>query len=249
MSHLPLIAHPRPDDIVAWRDGTAVSAGQFLHDVMYLAALMPAGGHVLNLCRDRYRFAVGLAAAIVARKVSLLPPAHTPEMVRQLQHYAADVFCLYDDDNACAATLPLLHYPAMPELTDAAPAMPQIASEQLIAVVFTSGSTGTPQPHRKHWGKLVRSVRAQTTLLGLDPGNDGQYAILGTVPPQHMYGFESTVLLPLLSGNCLSSRQPFYPSDICSALEALPARRVLNEAQGSPLDAVRAYLNRSAGAD
>lgn len=227
MSHLPLIAHPRPDDIIAWRDGTAVSAGQFLHDVMYLAALMPAGGHVLNLCRDRYRFAVGLAAAIVARKVSLLPPAHTPEMVRQLQHYAANVFCLYDDDKACAAMLPLLHYPAMPELTDAAPAMPQIASEQLIAVVFTSGSTGTPQPHRKHWGKLVRSVRAQTTLLGLDPGNDGQYAILGTVPPQHMYGFESTVLLPLLSGNCLSSRQPFYPSDICSALEALPARRVL----------------------
>ena len=226
-STLPLIAHATTRDIVAWRQDAAVSAGQFLHDVERLAALMPAGGHVLNLCRDRYRFAVGLAAAIVARKVSLLPPAHTPEMVRQLQHYAADVFCLYDDDKACAATLPLLHYPAMPELTGTPPAMPQIAAEQLIAVVFTSGSTGTPQPHRKHWGKLVRSVRAQTTLLGLDPGNDGQYAILGTVPPQHMYGFESTVLLPLLSGNCLSSRQPFYPSDICSALETLPTRRVL----------------------
>ena len=31
--------------------------------------------------------------------------------------------------------------------------------------------------------------------------------------------------------------------------EFLVRRRVLNEAQGSPLDAVRAYLNRSAGAD
>lgn len=227
MPQLPLIAHTGPDDIVAWCGKTAVSAGQFLHDVACLAALMPAGGHVLNLCRDRYRFAVGLAAAIVARKVSLLPPAHTPEMVRQLQQQAADLFCLYDDDHACAAALPLLRYPDLPELASPAPAVPKIPADQLVAIVFTSGSTGTPQSHRKHWGKLVQSVRAQAALLELDDRNAGQIAVLGTVPPQHMYGFESTVLLPLLSGHCLSSRQPFYAADICADLAALPPRRML----------------------
>lgn len=227
MSSLPLIAHTAPDAVLAWRHDVAVSAGQFLHDVERLAALMPAGGHVLNLCRDRYRFAVGFAAAIVARKVSLLPPAHTPEMVRQLRGHTPDLFCLYDDDNACADGLPLLRYPAMPELAGPAPAVPHIAADQLIAIVFTSGSTGTPQPHRKHWDKLVRCARAQAALLGLDNPADGQYAVLGTVPPQHMYGLESTVLLPLLNGHCLSSRQPFYAADICAALDALPMRRVL----------------------
>ena len=227
MPSSPLIAHTAADDIVAWRQGAAVSAGRFLHDVTRLAALMPTGSHVLNLCRDRYHFAVGLAAAIVARKVSLLPPAHTPEMVRQLQHYAADVFCLYDDDHACAATLPLLRYPDLSEPAGPSPAVPQIPADQLVAVVFTSGSTGTPQPHRKHWGKLVRNVRAQAALLGLENHADGQYAVLGTVPPQHMYGFESTVLLPLLSGHCLCSRQPFYAADICAELAALPLKRVL----------------------
>ena len=30
-----------------------------------------------------------------------------------------------------------------------------------------------------------------------------------------MYGFESTVLLALQSGNAFSAERPFYPADIC----------------------------------
>ncbi|MDI9701480.1 beta-hydroxyacyl-ACP dehydratase, partial [Burkholderia cenocepacia] len=46
--------------------------------------------------------------------------------------------------------------------------------------------------------------------------------LIGTVPAQHMYGFESTVLLALIGGLAFSNRQPFYPSDIRDELDALP---------------------------
>jgi acyl-coenzyme A synthetase/AMP-(fatty) acid ligase len=51
--------------------------------------------------------------------------------------------------------------------------------------------------------------------------------IIGTVPAQHMYGLESSVLLALQSGHALSSKQPFYPADIVCALESVPAPRIL----------------------
>ena len=46
-------------------------------------------------------------------------------------------------------------------------------------------------------------------------------------PAQHMYGFESTVLLALLSGNALSAERPFYPADVAAAVRRVPQPRVL----------------------
>src|SRR5690606_33217524 len=92
-----------------------------------------------------------------------------------------------------------------------------------VALVFTSGSTGAPVPHVKRWGSLVQNVRAEAERLGIGAA----HAVLGTVPPQHMYGLESTVLMPLQSGAALHASHPFYPADICAALANLPCPRVL----------------------
>ncbi len=224
MQTLPLITHNALDKTIAWHKGAAISVERFLTDVDYLAALLPTGKHILNVCRDRYHFAVGLAAAIVSKKVSVLPPTHTPEMLLQLQKFAPDVFCLHDNEN-CDIALTRLSYPTMPEHCVTKVSIPQIHTEQLIAVVFTSGSTGTPLAHSKSWGSLVHNVQAQATRLGLCADTD--YCIIGTIPPQHMYGLESTVLLPLQSSNAFSSAQPFYPADIGSALATIPAPRIL----------------------
>ena len=236
MSALPLLTHTSPDSIIAWRADGAVTLRQFLAEVSQLVARFPAGRHLLNMCSDRYRFSVGLAAAIVAGKVSLLPSTHTPEVVRQIKAFAPDVFCLTDSDR-CAVDLPQLRYPAMDVDQAGAFAIPQIDSQQRIAVVFTSGSTGVPQPHPKSWGALVGSVQAEALRLGLLHATP--CTLVGTVPPQHMYGFESTVLMAWLSGNALSHAQPFYPADICQALAAVPAPRVL---VSSPLH-LRALLD------
>src|SRR6185437_7182387 len=73
--------------------------------------------------------------------------------------------------------------------------VPEISAEQVAAYVFTSGSTGVPIPYPKTWGKLVRCVRDEAARLGFVDGRS--HALLATVPPQHMYGFESSVLLAL----------------------------------------------------
>jgi acyl-coenzyme A synthetase/AMP-(fatty) acid ligase len=221
MSTLPLIAHCRPDAVMAWRGGTPVSVGQFLGEVEHVAAQLPPGRHVLNLCGDRYHFTVALAACIVSGRVSLLPSTHTPEMVRQMQGFAPDVFCIVDQ--GAGVNLPTFCYPVSMPAPAANPAIPEIDCAQVVAQVFTSGSTGVPVPHAKRWGSLVRSVRAEAGRLGI--GVD--HAILGTVPPQHMYGLESTVLMPLQSGAALHAGHPFYPADICAALADLPRPRML----------------------
>src|ERR1700693_5224117 len=222
MQALPLFVHARPDSIVAYRDGRPISAQRFLHDARELARRLPRGRHVLNLCTDRYRFTVGLAASLLSGKCSLLPPTQTPEVIRQLISFAPDAFCLTDDAD-CTLELPLLFYregdadPAPAHASDWS--VPQIDGAQLAAYIFTSGSTGSPVPHRKTWQRLVQCVRIEAARL--PPIDGGGSTILGTVPPQHMYGFESTVMLPLQSGSALSAGRPFFPADIAAGLQAL----------------------------
>jgi acyl-coenzyme A synthetase/AMP-(fatty) acid ligase len=224
MPTFPLITHPRADSIIAWRDGTPITAARFLSDVAQLCKQLPAGMHMLNACHDRYRFTVGLAAALVSRKVSLLPSTQTPEMIHQMAQFAPDAFCLTDSQD-CAIALPQLRFPALSAPSDSALPVPDIDSEQLVAYVFTSGSTGTPVPHRKTWGALVRNVRSEAQLCGM---NDGRHhAVIGTVPPQHMYGFESTVLVVMQSANALVAGSSFYPADICSLIRSVPHPRAL----------------------
>lgn len=195
-----------------------------------MAGALGPGAHVLNACADRYHFAVGLAACLVAEKVSLLPSTHTPEVMRQLRRFAADLVC-FTDEADCDIELPQVRYP--PETlgpaaagAPAAPAgaVPAIDSARLVAYVFTSGSTGTPVAHAKTFGKLAACVREEALRLGLGPH---AYAIVATVPPQHMYGFESSLLLALLNGHAFCAERPFYPADIAAALARVPRPRML----------------------
>jgi acyl-coenzyme A synthetase/AMP-(fatty) acid ligase len=229
MQHTPLLSHRSADAIVCYRAGQPLSAQRFLSDARALAALLPASRHVLNVCADRYRFATGLAACLLSGRVSLLPSTHTPEVVGHLSTFAPDVFCLTDDPR-CDIALPRITYPDA-ELSGAAPAaahgfdVPLIAETQLAAIVFTSGSTGSPLPYEKRWGPLSRCVLAGAASLGLSDGR--HHSLVGTVPAQHMYGFESSVLLAMLSGNAFSAERPFYPADIAATIAAVPRPRVL----------------------
>ena len=225
-SGLPLIAHQSPDAIFAYRAGVPIRAGEFLAEVMSVAASLPDGRHILNACSDRYRFTVGFAAALVAGKVSLLPSTHTPEVIRELRVFAPDAFCLTDDPR-CDIELPRVKYPATaPSAPHDTPwPGPEIDADQLAAYVFTSGSTGTPLPYQKTWGRLVRCVRDGAERFGLLDGQS--YGLVGTVPPQHMYGFESTILVALQTGAAICADRPFYPADICTALASVPRPRIL----------------------
>jgi acyl-coenzyme A synthetase/AMP-(fatty) acid ligase len=225
---IALLSHASPTAVVAYRSGLAVTAQQFLDEARHVAERLPKGKHVLNVCVDRYQFAVGLAACLMSGRVSLLPSTHTPQVIAQLAVFAPDAFCL-TDDRRCDIELARVYYPdlARPANTMAASpfAVPRIPASQLAAIVFTSGSTGTPVPYKKTWGLLSRCVQNGAPRLGLADGRS--HALVGTVPGQHMYGFESTVLLALLSGNALSAERPFYPADVAAAVRQVPRPRVL----------------------
>ena len=225
MTKLPLFTHLHAQDAMAYGHDRLITAGYFLADVRHLSTALPSGRHVLNVCADRYRFAVALAAALLADKISLLPPTLTPEMVRQVKSFAPDVFCLTDQPQSI--DLPQFSWAGAPSSPVPAETLdiPQIPASRTAAIMFTSGSTGLPVAHRKSWGELVMSVRAEAARLGLLDGR--RHSIVATVPPQHMFGLESSVLLALQSGAVMSAAHPFYPADICSALAAAAHPRIL----------------------
>jgi acyl-coenzyme A synthetase/AMP-(fatty) acid ligase len=223
MQTIALLSHTSPSAIVAYRGGIAVTARQFLSDAAHLARSYPDSKHMLNVCADRYRFTVGLAACLISGRVSLLPSTHTPQVIAQLKKFAPDAFCLTDDRH-CEIALPQIGFTA--DSTAPLPFhVPGIQATQLAAIVFTSGSTGIPLPYKKTWGPLARCVKGGAARLGLLDGR--HHTLIGTVPGQHMYGFESTVLLALLTGNAFSDERPFYPADVAASIEKVPAPRVL----------------------
>jgi acyl-coenzyme A synthetase/AMP-(fatty) acid ligase len=224
MNKLPLLRGTGVNSVFAYRRGEVIRVQQFLSDVFKLAALLPDRRHVLNLCEDRYHFSVGFAAALLREQVSLLPPNQTPDLVGQLSGKYQGLYCLTDAASGPPSLTTVFYPPSSPGSVPV-PTLPEISASQVAAILFTSGSTGEPVPSSKSWRSLVTSAVAEGGRLGMSayPG----MVILGTVPPQHMYGLESTVLLVMQNGLAMHAGRPFYTADIRAALAALPPPRGL----------------------
>jgi acyl-coenzyme A synthetase/AMP-(fatty) acid ligase len=210
MADLPLLLHD-PAAAFAFREKTLVPAGDFLAEAAALAARLPDRRYVINLCADRLCFATAFAAAMLRGQVSLMPPNQTPNTIDRLLRDYPGSYCLDDalvvhESRALTQSL-------------------QISKDQIAAITFTSGSTGEPMPHPKTWGGLVEAARAEIEALGI-AGLSG-LSVLGTVPPQHMYGLESTVLMAMQGPFAMHAGRPFFPADICAELAAFPAPRAL----------------------
>lgn len=217
-----------PDRLFAIERGRRVDAAQFLRHVHGVAAQLPDDPLVLNLCDDRYRFLVGFAAALARGKTTLLPPSRASGVIIELleRHPGA---CLLGDcglvENVRTDTVAPRHVRLGDVLPEAAGAMPRIAHDFLAAIGFTSGSTGLPKAQPKFWGSFCASTALNAAAIA---ALTGEYMhVLATVPPQHMYGMETSVLLPLRAAVCVHAARPFFPADIAAALNELPAPRVL----------------------
>ena len=225
MPDFPLISHAKPDDLFAYRAGKAISARRFLQDVQALTRRLPDKSHIMNLCTDRYRFAVGFAAALVRGQTSLLPPNYTADFVARLGRQYSGFYCLTDGSTELSG-IEIVSFPELAEGDDhTSYEVPRIPAGQCAALVFTSGSTGDPMPHQKFWGSLCRGAIAEAASLNI--AKHSGMAVLGTVPAQHMYGLESCMLLAMQNGLALVAERPFYPADISAQLAALPQPRCL----------------------
>lgn len=218
----PLVGAERnADDVLAWRTQGPVSVGEYLADVQAMAAWLPAGRWVINLCEDRYRFAVLIGACATTGRVSLQPSSQSLHTLQQLVQQYPGAYVVRDAAIDVPG-LPVYDWPQALPPVPAPPLRPAIPSERVVAILFTSGSTGRPQPHAKTWGRLVANGRAEAEALGFA---GRAHVLVGTVPVQHSYGFESTFLLALHGGCSFWAGKPFYPQDLAEALAVVPRPR------------------------
>lgn len=219
---VPLLRGFDMDASFAFERGRSIRVREWLADVQTLARALPACRYVLNYCEDRYRFSVAFAATLVRGATNVLPPSRAPHALRRLgERY--DGLVVVADPGEKIDGLTTVAFPVLGGGSDATDVIPHIDAAHVAAVLFTSGSTGEPTPHAKPWGPLAHGAGGEALHLELP----SRASLLATVPPQHMYGLESSVILAWQNGFTFHAGRPFYPQDIRVALEELRPPRVL----------------------
>jgi len=209
--------------VVAWRNGQAVEAGRFLADVAAIAAELPERACAINLCEDRYAFLAAFCAIASRGQANLLPASRTPAAIAETLAAYPGSYALGDSDAFGASVRRMPALGAHGRVT----AVPQLDAAQVVAIGFTSGSTGQPKAHVKTWASFHASAAANARgLVPYLPAATTAH-VVATVPPQHMYGIELSVLLPLLAPFAVHDGHPLFPADVAAALARVAAPRVL----------------------
>jgi acyl-coenzyme A synthetase/AMP-(fatty) acid ligase len=220
----PLFQHA-DTQVIAWYNNQPVSAKRFLSQVLHTARTLPATSYVINICDNRYRFMVGFAAAIVNRQVTLLPSSGITGAVHELASNYPDSVCL-TDRSLDPADLPRCQVTAVPDTYPPAKfVVPEVNVERLVAILFTSGSTGTPSANEKYWGDLQFGTALADQRFGFQAQQIK--GLVATVPPQHMYGLEISILIPWFSRLAVHAGRPLFPADVCHALSTMQSPGVL----------------------
>jgi len=196
--------------------GELIDAHELGRRVLEVAAALPGSGHLLNLCDRRSNFLIAFAAAMRRRCTVVLPPSGAAATIAEFRARYPGA-AIVDDGFSPAAT---------GGLEDDA----RSDADYVAAIGHTSGSTGAPAAHEKTLASLrsTTALNAATIRAELDRlGMPGRPWIVATVPPQHMYGLETSILLPLLEGFGVHGGKPLMPADVAAALAAVPVPRVL----------------------
>lgn len=224
----PLLARADPDAPLAWRHGRAVSVAQFLEELARVAACLDPAPAALNLAEDRYAFTLLFCALLSRGQINLLPPSRSPAAVAATA--GAFGHCHTVDDGDLPGSGPSgLTKPS-------APAVPRVTAGATALIAYTSGSTGEPRAFPRTWDQACTGHAGSRQRLQSWFGE--RFSLVATVPPQHMYGWEFSVLLPLQAEVAVHAGRPLFPADIAAALAEMPAPRVL---QTTPLH-LRALL-------
>ena len=207
---------------IARIQGKPVSRSGFLAEARHIADQLPDHAHAVNLCQDRYLFALGLVACLLRGIVTLLPPDRGSRQLAQIKQTHPGALILTDRATETVHDGWLLQRPSQ-HLMPTTEASLSLPDDQVAVITFTSGSTSYPRPHVKTWGSLCASAAHIDRFLGGVLGK----TVIATVPPQHMYGLELSILLPLCRGSLLEPTRPFFPIDIVSAVAKALAPRIL----------------------
>ena len=218
----------------AWLDKPAIVRADGVWDwkrvhraAMALSAEIEPRETTFNLCDSRAGFLVTWLAALRSGSLQCLPPSSgRADLVTILNSSARpclvadDTSSLHSEWKACARTLDW-NLGSASETTNPrwSPAW-----DREVVRLHTSGSTGKPQPQAKTLRQLVLGAEFLAERLEQELGkplSEGS-SIVCSVPPQHMFGLEASVMLSLVSGIPVLDRRPLLPADVGAAFEACP---------------------------
>ena len=240
---VPLLADPAPQAAMFWHRGSTFSQAQVLGRIRALVAAFPAVGLApfpavgpwpfpavglapnqqwVNLCLSRHAFMLTFCAALQHGYTNVLAADPSASTLQRLRRQHPNLRALSDD--AARQDVDLLITEALWQSAQPSVANNEISAALVAALPFTSGSTGEPQAHPKRFGAMRLTADAtERRLLSGWP----RYSVLATVPSQHMYGLETTLMLALGGRALVACEHPLLPADIARALAALPRPRVL----------------------
>ncbi len=210
-------AHQKP---ILWGKENDLSREDLLAKVGDFAERLPASSYAINLCSERGAFLVGLMAAILRNQVVLLPPSRAPGVLRDVKQRFPDHHVMIDadaediDQHRTGSTLSALDLRRLG--CDVGHAILRFSPrpEQIAAIAFTSGSTGEVNAHEKTWDSVYKGALLAAERFGLTSDT----GIVATVPPQHMYGLETSIFYPLIAGCSVHTSRPVLPTEIQRAL-------------------------------
>jgi len=185
---------------------------------------------VCNLCNSRAAFLVTLLAALRRHRLTVLPPSggnadlsgilqttrkpvivvDDPRSIQPSWRDAADCLVWTPTPAAAAASAGALRW--------------EPAWHETGVLLYTSGSTGAPEAQPKTLlqlctGALVLGARLQNDV---DGGLAAIQRIICSVPPQHMFGVEASVMLSLVHAVPVLDGRPLLPADVQDAFAQAP---------------------------
>jgi acyl-coenzyme A synthetase/AMP-(fatty) acid ligase len=192
-----------------------------------LARRLDKSETICNLCGSRVGFLVTWLAAMRRGCMQLLPPSggHA-DLVAILQSCSRPTIVVDEEKllqpqwttNARC----LINIPDATQRSSPKDVLSWQADWDLSMVrLYTSGSTGVPEPQTRTLGQLVQGAFLLGSRLHaeLEGGLSLINAIVCSVPPQHMFGLEMSVMLSLVHGIPVLERRPLLPADVISAFE------------------------------
>lgn len=190
---------------MGWQGGAAVSWGAWSDQARRWQATFEQSNHqrVALHFSDGIEFSAALFGLWHAGKQAWLPGDLTPATQAALCGHVSG----WAGDGAEIAELARVQLQALPAPVPVRPLDPE--AEAL--VVFTSGSTGAPEPCRKRLRQLFDEIDALEQAFG---AASPDCTVVASVSAQHVYGLLFRVLWPLATGRSMQARSLVYLEDL-----------------------------------
>ena len=186
---------------------------------------------VCNLCTSRLSFLVTWLAALRSRALLVLPPsggdADLASVLKSTPHPVIVADHSQPIHQSWRNSAERLIFPHVRQLSEEAAEdlawQPDWNSTAIL--LYTSGSTRAPEPQSKTLlhlaiGAQVLGARVAREIAG---GLSAVRRIVCSVPPQHMFGIEASVMLSLVHAIPVQEGRPLLPADVRQALGGSPA--------------------------